>query len=94
MNFHEKRRQQFLTEAAYTATTKFFNEIAAPGYLRSLSRQDFDAEDRTRVADAYADETFQNYLLRYTAGESIDSLRGGLEQVIAAYDQSAVSVRE
>ena len=51
MEFREKRRQQFLTEAAYTATTKFFNEIAAPNYLRSLSRPEFDEEDRTVFVD-------------------------------------------
>lgn len=94
MEFHEKRRQQFLTEAAYTATTKFHNEISGPSYLRSLSRQDFDSEDRSGVADAYADDTFTNYMLRYTAGESIHALRGDLEQVIAAFEQATHYVRE
>jgi hypothetical protein len=94
MEFHEKRRQQFLTEAAYTATTRFHNDISGPGYLRSLSRHDFDSEDRSGVADAYADDTFTNYMLRYTAGESIHALREDLEKVIAAFEQATHYVRE
>ena len=94
MEFHEKRRQQFLTEASYIATTKFFDENSGPRYLRALSRQDFDSEDRSGVADAYADDTFTNYMLRYTAGESIQALREDLENVIAAFEQATHYVRE
>ncbi len=93
MEFHNKRRQQFLSEAAYVSTTKFFKEVAAPGYLKSLSRSDFDAEDKARVADAYADETFADYLLRYTAGEPIAILRDELDFVVSAYENATHFVR-
>jgi len=89
MFFHEKRRQQFLTETAYKGTKLFFEEQAAPSYLEALSRTDFDALDRSMNADNYADESFTTFMLRYTAGEPLTTLREDLDHIIFAYEQAA-----
>lgn len=94
MEFHEKRRQQFLTEVAYHGTRKFFEETGAALYRSAFTRPDFDANDRSLNADAYADETFANFLLKYTAGETIDLLRQDFEQVVSAFEQAARYVQE
>lgn len=94
MKFHEKRRQQFLTETAYWGARNFFEEHAAPGYLEVLSSPPRDSMDHTLNADAYADEIFSNYLLRYTAGESLDALREDLDHVVFAFEQATKYVRE
>lgn len=93
MEFHKKRRQQFLSEQAYVVTRKFSEGTAAPGFLRSLSRSDFDAEDKSLNADAYADEMFTTYMLKYTAGEPIESLQSELAGVVSAHEQAAKYVR-
>jgi hypothetical protein len=94
MKFHEKRRQQFLTEIAFNAEKKFFEEEAAPTYIEALSAVDSDAMDRTRNADAYADESFSLYLMRYTAGEALATLREDLDHLVFAYEQAAKYVQE
>ena len=93
MVFHEKRRQQFLTEAAYKGTKLFFEEQAGPSYLDGLSRTDFNALDRSLNADNYADESFTTFMLRYTAGEPIPTLREDLDHVVFAYEQAAKYIR-
>jgi hypothetical protein len=49
MNFNEERRQHFLNEAPYIATTKFFDENSGP---RSLEEKNLlpeaDTNDRNR----------------------------------------------
>lgn len=94
MNYNDKRRQQFLTEDAYIGTRKFFEETGADIYRSAFTRPDFDASDRSLNADAFADETFANFLLKYTAGESIDLLRQDFEQVVSAFELAARYVQE
>lgn len=92
--FIERRRQPFLSEAAYAATTNFFDETGAALSRSAFTKPDFDANDRSLNADAYADETFANFLLKYTAGASIDLLRQDFEQVVSAFEQAARYVQE
>lgn len=87
MQFHEKRRQQFLNERYYQLDIKHACDISIPGLLQVLNAVDSDAEDRSRVSEAIAYSTCKNFFLRYTAGESLDILRGDFTEVILAYEQ-------
>lgn len=94
MQFHEKRRQQFLNETAFEKTTTFFITTAHAELSSELGDPSNDALGRSLVSAAIADYTFTNYLLSYTAGESLDVLRENLTQVIKVYEQSTKYVRE
>lgn len=94
MNFNEKRRQQFLSEAAYNATKLFFEQVAGPGYLEELASPRADANDRRRVSSAYADNSFTNFMLRYTAGEPLHGLRDDFTALVEAYEQATKFVQE
>jgi hypothetical protein len=94
MEFHKLRRQQFLTEVSYKEELRFFKEFAAPTYLGNLKEIPRDPMDHTINAHSYADESFVTYMLRYTAGESLGSLREDLEHVIFSLEQAARYLRE
>ena len=94
MEFHQKRRQQFLTMSAYDATLDFYEKTACPGYLEEIASPEADASDRSRNAYSYADTCFTNFLLKYTAGEALENLREGLEGVISALELAARYVQE
>lgn len=92
--FHQHRRQQFLDESAYHFTHKFLKEEALPMFVETLKESDNDVDDRRRVSAAIADATFVNFMLKFTAGESLDSLRNELTEVIAAFELATKFVRE
>ncbi|MBE3026923.1 PoNe immunity protein domain-containing protein [Janthinobacterium sp. GW458P] len=89
MQFHEKRRQQFLNELAYNNEIKYFNEKGLPRILQALSEPSNDANDRSRISSVLADDIFSNFLLSYTAGESLDILRNDLTKVVDAFERNA-----
>jgi hypothetical protein len=89
MEFHQKRRQQFLSEVAYIETRKFWEQEMGPAYLQALTASGADANDRRRVSSAYADESFTTYMLRYTGGDALVVLREDFEDVISAHEQAA-----
>ena len=86
MEFHQKRRQQFLSEVAYVETRKFFEQETGPAYMQTLRASVSGANDRRRVSSAYADESFTTYILRYTAGDSLEDLRADFGEVITAHE--------
>lgn len=94
MQFHEKRRQQFLDERYYQLDIQHTIDISIPGLLEVLNASDSDAEDRSRVSEAIADCTCKNFFLNYTAGESLDILRDDLSKVIETYEQYTKFDRE
>lgn len=94
MKFHEKRRQQFLPETAYLATRKILEEVSGPRLFGALSRPDFNAQDRANVSEAYADTVFLIFMLKYTGGEALATLRQELENVVAAHERAAGYIRE
>ena len=94
MKFHEKRRQQFLNETAFEKTKFFFTTTAYTGFLSELDDPSNDALGLSLVSAAIADYTLTDYLLHYTAGESIDVLREKIDEVIRVYEQSTKYVRE
>ncbi|PHV32844.1 hypothetical protein CSQ94_13830 [Janthinobacterium sp. BJB312] len=94
MQFHEKRRQQFLSKQYFEADIQHATDISIPNLLQVLNAPDSDAEDRSRVSEAIAYSTCKNFFLNYTAGESLDVLRDDLSKVIAAYEQYTKFDRE
>lgn len=89
MQFHEKRRQQFLGER------HFINDTAA-----SIDGIEYFSNNASGVGDTLderwmwsrhtvAHYQFQSLCLRYTAGEPIEPLRGDLESVVAAFERYA-----
>lgn len=89
MEFHQKRRQQFLGEKYYQEQiAEVANVIGAPdGLEANLRLPESEAGWHSDLARGVGFEKFNRLLLHYTAGESIDSLRGELEEVIAAYER-------
>ncbi|MYN18765.1 DUF1911 domain-containing protein [Rugamonas sp. FT107W] len=94
MQFHAKRRQQFLNELAYNNEIKYFNEKGLPRFLKALHEPENDANDRDRISSVLADNIFSNYLLKYTAGESLDILRDNLIKVVEAFECATKYERE
>jgi hypothetical protein len=94
MEFYKRRRQQFLSEAAYNATKLFFEEVAGPGYLEELASPAADANDRRRVSSVYADSSFTNFMLRFTAGEPLDVLRVDFTALVESYERATRYVQE
>lgn len=66
----------------------------SPGYSQSLHASGTDPLGRSLVAEAIADGTFRNYMLRYTAGESLNVLRDDLITVVEAFERAARYDRE
>lgn len=93
MQFHEKRRQQFLNQLAFEHTSNFFRDTASPGFLQALQKTDSDLNDRRRVSAALADYSFTNYMLSYTAGADLNLLRDELTGIVANYEQATRHVQ-
>ncbi len=94
MEFHKKRRQQFLTQVPYEGTLNFFRQVGAPGYLEELASPECDANGKSLVSSALADETFSTFMLQYTAGEPLEELQQSLTTVVAAHEKAAFYVQE
>jgi len=61
MQFHEKRRQQFLSKQYFEADIQHATDISIPNLLQVLNAPDSDAEDRSRVSEAIAYSTCKNF---------------------------------
>ncbi|GJI96903.1 hypothetical protein RugamoR57_36210 [Duganella caerulea] len=94
MQFHEKCRQQFLSEQYFRKDIQDAITISIPGVLKILNAPDSDAEDRSRVSEEIADITCKNFFLNYTAGDSIAVLRDSFISVVEAYECAARYYRE
>ena len=90
MQFHEKRRQQFLGVRHWEVARK--NCVDGIGNISRILT-DAIAEGDVRYAmgraRAIAELTTDRLTLDYTAGDPIEPLRGDLEKVIAAYERYA-----
>lgn len=92
--FHERRRQQFLDETAYHVARKFIEGDALPMYYEELQEADNDVDDRRRLSAAIADAAFMGFMLKFTAGESLDDLRSELTRIIEVFELATKFVRE
>ncbi|UZD54993.1 PoNi-like cognate immunity protein [Caldimonas aquatica] len=89
MEFHEIRRQQFLTQQYYLDQLKGFEEVlyGPEGLEENLRSPEREPGWHMSLARGAAYERFCRLLLRYTAGEAIEQLRLELEGVVAAYER-------
>jgi Domain of unknown function (DUF1911) len=89
MQFHEKRRQQFLGESAHQVLRKVLEEdieyFSTHPYGTGNSTQHKDALGRLTAARS----SLSLLELHYTAGEPIEPLRAELDRVVAAYERYA-----
>ena len=83
MQFHEKRRQQFLGERHFIEDMKA--SIEGIRHFSSNPSGVGDTMDEKWMWSRHtvANYEFQSLCLRYTAGDPIEPLRGALEKVIA-----------
>lgn len=93
VNFHERRRQQFLSEDNYGARwRKFHGEIdlleSTPARSGSSSAEGWLISYRVVASDL-----FDLLVLKYTAGEAIEPMRVELERVVAAYERATSQLR-
>jgi hypothetical protein len=92
MDFHLRRRQQFLSEqylSEFTKTLKDTVELwktTLPAHETELSGRAFAFG---RVAEKIADL----FLLRYTAGEPLEVLRSDLTEVVESYEVATAHAR-
>lgn len=88
MQFHEKRRQQFLGERHFQFAQKDCDEgIKNIGVIIAEAVHEGDLSYAQTSASMRALLQFNRLLLHYTAGEPIEPLRAELEEVIAAYER-------
>lgn len=83
--FHERRRQQFMTEGFYNA--KIANLDSITPELRSLlTGPEKDLDKKRSWAFYLSDDAYERLSLRYTAGDPIEPLRAELGEVVTAYE--------
>src|SRR5574343_154913 len=89
LQFHEKRRQQFLGEKYYLEQLPEFESVinAPDGLEANLKQPEREPGWYCDLARGVGFEKFQRLLLNYTAGTPIEPLRAELEDVIAAYER-------
>lgn len=86
MQFHEKRRQQFLDEKTYAENLKGLDDGIADLEANLLENRDYP-ESLARISRSIAFDLLSRLLLQYTAGESIPALRVAVEGVVAAFER-------
>lgn len=87
-DFESVRRQPYLSKSAFDGTLKHFlegREILA----QTLAENEGKPASRSRVLRVIADQKWDDFQLRFTAGEEMQSLRTILGEVVNAYEQYA-----
>ncbi|MCU6497829.1 DUF1911 domain-containing protein [Rugamonas sp. A1-17] len=94
MQFHKKRRQQFLSEHYFSFFCKSINE--AIEYWKHNLPPDIETKAlaKSLAAADVANQTCDLFLLRYTGGESLVILRDELVGVVEAYEKYAKCKRD
>ncbi|MCW7538031.1 DUF1911 domain-containing protein [Aquabacterium sp. A7-Y] len=92
--FHQRRRQQFLDEAAWRFTSEWVPTHTLHDIQVALADPDLSEELRVAELTRKAREYYRLFALDYTAGASLDSLRDDLEVVVSAYVEAAQAERK
>ncbi|MBI5271040.1 MAG: DUF1911 domain-containing protein [Burkholderiales bacterium] len=87
MEFHNKRRQQFLDETRYLTQVARLPESIAYFAANPLGSGSTALHRDMLARLTSAEERMDLIFLQYTAGDSIEPLRRELEEVIAAYER-------
>ncbi|SEO09756.1 protein of unknown function [Duganella sp. CF517] len=94
MQFHEKRRQQFLNENYYNFFTNFIEKTILHWRDHIPANADSEVFGRALASIDVANQTFDLFLLKYTGGESIDALCDDFTKVIEAFELNTKYERE
>ncbi len=89
--FHEKRRQQSLTEAYYRASAAHFGGTL-DYWSVNTPEADSALQAASLAASSVADDLSMLWTIRYTAGEPIEQLRAELSGVVEAYERYQVAL--
>ena len=84
--FHEKRRQQFLTEGYYLNQVQRRDRLVGE-FTHELELPETDLEGKSLLRASLAEDHYERFSLRYTAGEPLDVLREELTGVVGAYER-------
>lgn len=87
MQFHERRRQQFLGETYYQTAVPVIKESIQYFALNPYGSGSSQLQKDLLARRSSAESRFDLLFLHYTAGEPIELLREELEHVIAAYER-------
>lgn len=87
-DFRILRRQLFLSEKSYLASLKY-REDSIRRRAEYLAGGTSDSATRARNASGFAENTWENWQLRYTAGESLNTLAADLGQVVERFELQA-----
>lgn len=87
-NFENIRRQPYISKTAFDGTMQHFvegREILA----EKLAENEGKPAARSRILRVIADQKWDDFQLRFTAGQSVEELRALLGDVVRAYEQYA-----
>jgi len=91
--FHERRRQQFITEQYFYSKLESWADTIKLWSNNLPAEGDSDDHRQSLAAADVAEHKYFTLSINYTAGEPIDPLRNGLEAVVDAYEQYANFLR-
>lgn len=87
MEFHLKRRQQFLGERHYHEQLSLWDEVIK-GQRENLQKPEGNEKGwHSSLLQGIADELLIKLTLHYTAGDPIEPVRAELEAVVTAYER-------
>lgn len=92
MEFHERRRQQFLNERHYGEQIAFDDEVLAGQRKNLLEPERGERGWHCSLFQGIAQTMFIKLCLHYTAGEPIESLSAQLAEVVTAYERYGESL--
>jgi len=92
--FNQMRRQQFMNERYYEIASQVIRDSIALWSNTLPAEGQNDLHKRALAASDVAENRYELFSLRYTAGESLLELRDELETVIAAYERYTQRKRE
>lgn len=94
MNFHVKRRQQFLSEKNYQIALKEIPQGIKLFESEPAGSGSSEAEGWLISYRMIAFDLFNLLVLKYTGGESIEAMRSELEGVVEGYERATNQLRE
>lgn len=87
-NFENYRRQPFISESAFHGTMRRFDEDR-PLFAQSLQESSDDKYRQSLTLSSVAGRSWDTFLIRYTAGEKLETLSAILADVVSAYEAYA-----
>lgn len=87
MEFHQRRRQQFLSERTYQEVVPILREDAEYFSTHPMGVGANEAHSHVLARRAVGTDLLNILVLQYTAGEPVEPLRESLEHVVTAFER-------